>query len=125
MRYRAQSATGDFTFGVNGQNYLVDSPAAVGQAIMTTLKLLLGEWFLDTTQGVPWFSEVLGYGTQGLYDQLIQGVILSVEGVTPVNGIVAYTSSLNKTTRTLVIAAEVNTIYGVTSIVTSLPTGAQ
>jgi len=120
MRYRALSSTGDMSFGVNGANFLVDSPECVGQAILTTLKLLRGTWFLDLLQGVPWLTQVLGYGTQGLYDQLIQSVILSVPGVTPVGGIIAYTSTLNKTTRALTIAALVNTIYGPTQITTTL-----
>ena len=31
----------------------------IAQRISTRLKLLLGEWFLDTGAGVPWFDQIL------------------------------------------------------------------
>jgi hypothetical protein len=64
MRYRTLDANGDYTFGQNGANFLVNSPAAVGQAVLTRVKLMQGEWFLDQTAGTPYDTEILGAGTE-------------------------------------------------------------
>ena len=116
MRYRALDANGDYTFGQNGANFLIDSPAAVGQAVLTTLLLLQGEWFLDSTVGVPYNTGILGTGTEGTYDYVIQTAILSVTGVT---SIAEYTSSV--TNRQLSISALINTEYGQVTVTTTLP----
>lgn len=122
MRIRAVDANGDLTFGQNGQNYLVDSPAAVGLAIAERMGLFTGQWYLDLTAGTPWFTKVIGYGTQGLYDQMVQSVILGTQGVL---AILTYTSSEDRTARTLSVAALVQTIYGKVSVVeaVSMPSG--
>jgi hypothetical protein len=111
MRYRALSATGDYTFGAGGANFLADSPACVGQAVLTRLRQLQGEWFLDTTDGTPYAGQVLGAGTRPTYDQVIRRRILETPGVT---GIARYSSSLEG--RRLSIAATIDTAYGQTSI---------
>lgn len=115
MRYRALSPTGDMTFGQGGSNYLQNTPATVAQAVMTRLKLIKGEWFLDTTDGTPYPTEVLGYGTKKLYDTAIRKRILGTQGVT---SIVAYSSSV--TGRALSITATINTTYGQTTIEAAL-----
>lgn len=118
MRYRKLTATGDYTYGQNGQNFYVNTPAGVGQAIKTRLAFFLGQWYLDLTQGTPWFTEVIGFGTTGLYDQMLQQVILQTPGVL---AIVAYTSSLNGTTRALTVTTTVSTLYGNTTVTTTAP----
>lgn len=40
MRYRVLSPTGDYTFGQGPGEFLVNSPAAVAQAIGTRLRLM-------------------------------------------------------------------------------------
>jgi hypothetical protein len=69
MRYRALSADGDYTFGQGSKNFLVNSAAAAGQAVLTRLRLMKREWFLDNTEGTPYSDEILGTGTKALYDQ--------------------------------------------------------
>jgi hypothetical protein len=120
MRIRAVTATGDYTFGANGQNFLVNSIAAVGLAISDRLALFTGQWYLDLTAGTPWFTQVIGYGTKGLYDQMLQGVILGTQGVL---AILAYSSVEDATTRTLSVAATVQTIYGKTTVTNTVTTG--
>jgi hypothetical protein len=111
MRVRALSATGDMTFGQSQLNYLINTPQAVAQSAQTRLLLFLGEWFLDSSQGTPWDTQVLGKYTQGLYDSVIQSRITQTAGCT---GIVpgSYSSVLDTVKRTLTISCQINTQYG-------------
>lgn len=111
MRYRALDANGDMTFGQGSGNFLINSPEAVGQAVMTRLRLLTGEWFLDVEAGTPYSTQILGRNTTATYDQAIRERILDTEGVTD---LVNYSSSL--VGRRLSVAATINTIYGETTI---------
>lgn len=90
MRYRARSETGDYTFGRGSANFLVNSPACVGQLVEARLELWQGNWFLDTSDGMPWATEVLGTNTKPLYDLAIQQRILETPGVV---SIVSYQST--------------------------------
>ena len=110
MRYRALSASGDYQFGRAGI-FLTDTPEAVAQAILTRFKLWAGEWFLDTTEGTPYETQILGYGTQGNRDAVIRQRILETPGV---QEIVDYQSSV--TGRSMSVAARVSTIYGTTNV---------
>jgi hypothetical protein len=113
MRYRTLDANGDYVLGRGPQEFLVDSPAAVAQAVLTSLLLHQGEWFLDVTAGMPWETQVLGFGTGSLYDAAIKTLILGVQGVA---SIVQYFSSLNRAKRILTVTATINTIFGNTAI---------
>lgn len=115
MRYRTLTSESDYSFGQNGANFLVNSPAAVGQAVLTRLRLIAGEWFLDQTAGVPYDTEILGAGTGSTRDVAYQTAILQTQGV---NAIVDYASYLNPITREFIVAATIDTIYGVTTITT-------
>lgn len=115
MRYRALDTNGDYTFGQNAANFLVNSPEAVGQSVLTRLKLIEGEWFLDNTAGMPYDTEVIGTGTATTRDIAYQTEILQTPGV---SGIADYASYLSPTTRAFVCAATIDTIYGQTTIST-------
>jgi len=62
MKYRRLDVNGDMSFGAGVSNFLINSPEAVAQAVMTRLKLFQGEWFIDTEIGVPYNTKVLGFG---------------------------------------------------------------
>ena len=114
MKYRTLDPNGDYTFGATGE-FLINSPEAVAQAILTRLRLVAGEWFLDVTEGTPYKTEVLGYNTQGTRDLAIKNRILSTPGVTDM---IAYSSSVTAD-RKMFVSARVNTQYGPTSINTT------
>lgn len=118
MRVRAQDSSGDYTFGQDNQNFFVNSPEAVAQLVVTGLKLFQGEWFLDTSVGMPWMTDVIGFNTQSLYDTAIQNQILNTQGVT---GIENYSSSLNMETRHLEISCTILTAFGFANIATGIP----
>ncbi len=114
MRVRRLDADGDMTFGRGAANFYLDAPSGVGQCAVTRLKLILGEWFLDTTQGTDWGGKVLGRHSQKSYDDEIKRVILGTPGV---KSIVAYSSNLSADRR-LSISAQIMTIYSATDAVT-------
>ncbi|MBN3822360.1 hypothetical protein G3O00_01850 [Burkholderia sp. Ac-20384] len=117
MKYRKQDADGDYVFGGGANDFLVNTPEAVAQAVLTRLRLLRGEWFLDTTVGMPWATDVLGKYTSGTYDSAIRQCILGTQGVTEIT---SYSSSVDPSTRELTVAATITTIYGTTTVQATL-----
>ena len=86
-----------------------DSPDTVAQAVKTRLMLLRGEWFLDSTEGMPWQGEVLGKQPRASYDWAIRQRMLGTPGVT---GISDYASRLDPQSRGLSVTATLTTLYG-------------
>ena len=113
MRVRAVDKSGDMQFGSNQGNFLRNSPDAVAQIVGSRLSLWLGQWFLDTSQGMPWGTKVLGKYTGDTRDASIQSQVLGTPGVLK---IAAYSSSLNRDTRGFSWAATIDTLYGSVSI---------
>lgn len=112
MRYRALDANGDYVSGT-GADFLVNSSAAVAQAVKTSLALFAGEWFLDITAGMPWTTEVLGKYTSNYFDPVIKAQILDVSGVL---AITSYASTWTAANRNLSVSVSIVTIYGDTSL---------
>ena len=113
MRYRKLDVNGDYSFGHNGGDYLQNTPDTVAQAIKTRLCLWTGEWFLDTTYGVPYSSKVLGTGTLESYNSAIREAILNTIGVLRVN---SFFSWVDPNVRKAYVVATVDTIYGAVTI---------
>lgn len=109
MRYRTLSADGDYTFGQGAANFLVDSPAAIAQSVMTRLRLWTGEWFLDVEEGTPWTTEILGKDTRALYDRAIQTRVLETVGVESID---RYSSVFDTAARSLAVDMLITTKYG-------------
>ena len=65
-------------------------PEYAAQKIRQRFKLILGEWFLDTTKGVPWFQNVLIKNPNlELIKSLFRDEILNVPGIIGVKDIEA------------------------------------
>jgi hypothetical protein len=111
------SPTGDMTFGNGTGNFLINSPAGVAQLAGTRLALWTGQWFLDLTEGTPYSTQILGKGTQSLYDNALTQRILGTTGVT---AILSYQSQLNPSTRALTYSATLDTAYSTSTIVGDL-----
>lgn len=111
MRYRAMDANGDYQFGRSAGVMLTNSSAAVAQAVLTRLRLWTGEWFLDTTEGTPYFPDILGHNTAGTRDVAIKQRVLDTLGV---QSIVSYASSING--RDFSVSMLLDTAYGQATI---------
>lgn len=112
MRVRQQDANGDYLIG----QFFVDVSEAVGQVVQTRLMLFTREWFLDTGEGMPWRTDVLGKYTQKAYDTVVKQRILGTQGL---KSITSYSSVFDGNTRVLSINVSIDTIYGPTSIAAS------
>jgi len=119
MRVRKlDEETGDIV--TNGDIWKRDAEA-IAQNIKTRLKLFLGEYFRDITEGVPWFERE--DGTAGI---LVKGVsqaevesnlrnrILRTDGVIK---ILTFGTAYAQQERRFVVEASVLTEYGEASII--------
>ena len=109
MRYRKLSADDDYTFGHGGADMHRDTPETAAQAVVTRLRLLTGEFFLDLTEGTPYNPAVLGRHTKQSYDYAIRKRVLETEGVT---GIEEYESLFDGESRALTVIMRINTRFG-------------
>lgn len=109
MRYRRLGDDRDYVLGRGAADLMRDVPEAVAQAVVTRLRLLAGEWFLDLQEGMPYAQAVFGRHTQASYDLAVRGRILGTEGV---RSITAYDSGVDPETRRLTIAVTIDTVYG-------------
>lgn len=113
MRYRKLSPTGDYTFGGGLQNFYIDVPAAVGQAVETRLRLWAGEWSFDTSQGTPYLSGVIGKHSTQDADQTIQAEVNATQGMVDIQ---KYESIRNTEKRSFAVQITIDTIYGPTVV---------
>ena len=109
MQYRKLSATGDYVFGRGKADFLINLPETVGQAVITRLRLWQGEWFVDTIDGTPWGTQVLGKYTAATRDVAIRVRVLGTPGV---NAILSYNTNVDDQTRRFSAQIVIDTIYG-------------
>ena len=109
MRYRKLNADADYVFGHGGADLHQDTPETVAQAVVTRLRLLTGEWFLDLTEGTPYNPSVLGKHTKQSYDHAVRKRVSETQGVTDIE---EYESIFDGETRRLSVNLRINTLYG-------------
>jgi hypothetical protein len=110
MKYRALDERGDYTFG---SRKFLTKHEAVAQAITTRLRLLYGEWWENTADGLPLFQQILGaYGgdkARATVDLLISE---RIQGTQDVTALLAYESSFDPDTRLYSASCTVKTAFG-------------
>jgi hypothetical protein len=108
LRVRKLDENGDRVFGHSQGDFLVNSPEGVAQCVLTRLKLYVGDWFLNTSDGTPWYTRVFGKRTESVRDAVIKARILGTPGVT---GIVSYSSQVSRDLRHFSVQCQVLTAY--------------
>ncbi len=111
MRYRILSADDDYTFGGGQLDFYRDVPAAVGQAAKTRLLLWLGEWFLNTAEGTPYLTGILGKHPKSTADATIRNRVINTQGIVSIEN---YVSTIDPDVRSLSVQMDIKTIYGPT-----------
>jgi hypothetical protein len=61
MKMRRINSDGEPQYGQGKQDFK-QGIDAVAQAIQTRLKLFYGEWWEDTTDGLPLWTDIIGFG---------------------------------------------------------------
>lgn len=80
------------------------------QDVLQRLRMFLGEWFLDNTQGVPWWQKIMTKNPkQSDIDAILQNVILGTPGVQLLTN---YSSLVDRATRRLTITFVCQTTNG-------------
>ncbi len=113
MRYRKLDADDDYQFGNGLKDFHINIPEAVGQACVTRVKLIEGEWFLDLSDGTAMFTGVMGKRSKEQADNTIRRRLQLTQGFT---GIAEFDSSINGDNREYKVRCSIDTIYGPTSL---------
>jgi hypothetical protein len=101
--------TGDLVVQ-NGDLMIVSNGERVAQQVLITLREWLGEWFLKTSDGVPYLEYILVKNPNEAHvRQILSEAIQSVEGV---KGVTELEFAFNRILRTLTVSYEIATDYG-------------
>lgn len=66
----------------NNQVLLNEGAEAIRQHLLTRFQLFFGEWFLDITEGVPWYQDILiKKPAFSVVQEILKDVILDTPGV--------------------------------------------
>lgn len=102
-------ATGDLVLH-DGDVLLIDNAERVAQQILITLRFWLGEWFLDTKDGIPYLEYVLVKSPNLLHiRQIFMEAMEKVDGVKRVEEM---NLAFDVKNRSLRVDYEVSTDYG-------------
>ena len=75
----------DLVLDANGNIAMAAPPYAIAQDVASAVKLFLGELWYDTTQGIPYWTQILGkLPPASLLIELINQAALTVSGVVTV-----------------------------------------
>lgn len=95
---------------VNNQLVIIDGRAGIAQNLRQRFQFFLGEWFLDTSLGVPWIQEILVKGPLlQVVQELLKNVVLTCPGVLSLN---TFVFNFNRQTRKANIILSASTIDG-------------
>lgn len=93
-----------------GDLIIIDNAERVAQQVLITLREWLGEWFLKTSDGIPYLEYILVKNPNEAHiRQILTQAIESVEGVKDVTEL---EFAFNHVLRTLAVAYEIDTDYG-------------
>ncbi len=94
----------------DGDLMLIDNAERVAQQILITLRFWFGEWFLDTTKGVPYLEYILVKNPNVNHiQQILTEAIVSVSGVQRVTSMEI---EFDRQNRRLAVEYEAETEYG-------------
>lgn len=111
MTVRLLDSNGDIT--TSGRQFTTEVEE-VAQTVQTRLRLYLGEYFRDVTDGTPWWESILGkQGTLSSKEAIIKNRIVRTEGVTK---LIEFKTDFDINTRAYTVTAGILTQYGSTTV---------
>jgi len=103
-------ATGDIDFSTKEPTLITDVATAVRQRLHIRLNTFEGEWFYDSSVGVPYFQDILGQQfSQSIIDNTLRRTIIETEDVIELT---EYSSSFDRMSRTYNLSFTVTTSTG-------------
>ena len=94
----------------NGDIMMIDNAERVAQMILITLRFWLGEWFLNTTEGVPYLEYILvKQPNMAHIRQILTEQVQSVDGVKAVTNMEL---TFDQRERNLLVEYTADTDYG-------------
>jgi hypothetical protein len=106
------NSSGDIYLGADGNLVILSGIQAIAAACVTACLTQLGECVLQTEVGLPNFQTVwVGSPDYAIWETYLQNTLLNVDGVTSVQSI-----AISPANNTLTFVAQINTIYGSTTI---------
>ncbi len=107
MTVRLLDSDGDIT--TSGQQFTTEVEE-IAQTVQTRLRLFLGEYFRNVTEGTPWWESILGkQGTLSSKEAILKNRAIRTEGVT---GLAKFTTDFDINTRAYTVKAVILTQYG-------------
>lgn len=107
MQVRRLNESGDLV--TRGKMFLTGREA-IAQTIVTRLKLFLGEYFRDVTDGTPWFQQILGkFENLNAVEAILRNRIARTQGVVR---LLSFAMQYDLGSRTLSVQSQVLTVYG-------------
>ena len=86
----------------------------IEQTIRTRLRLFLGEYFRDISDGTPWFEQILGKGTSmSAREAALRNRILRTPGVVRLT---SFSTDFNVDTRKYTVTAGALTTFGLLTV---------
>ncbi|UTC25956.1 phospholipase [Phage vB_KsaM-C1] len=111
MTVRRLDESGDIT--TQGTQFLT-GVEEIEQTIRTRLRLFLGEYFRDITDGTPWFEQILGKGTpMSAREAALRNRILRTPGVVRLT---SFSTDFDIDTRKYTVTAGALTTYGLVTV---------
>jgi len=106
--------TGDI---VTSGDQFISGVEEIAQTVKTRLRLFLGEYFRDVTDGTPWWESILGKdGTLSSKEAIIKSRILRTDGVVR---LVSFSTDFDINTRVYTVNAGILTTFGITELTVS------
>jgi len=115
MTVRLLDADGDIS--TSGQQFATGREE-IAQTVQTRLRLFLGEYFRDVTDGTPWWESILGKeGTLSSKEAIIKSRIVRTEGI---EQLIEFSTDFDINTRAYSVSAGILTPYGTTYFTVSV-----
>lgn len=107
MITRRLDASGDIV--TRGQIFF-DEREAIAQTCVTRLRLFLGEYFRDITDGTPWFQSILGkFESLNAVEAILRNRIVRTPGVVR---LLSFSLDYDLASRTITVSSFVLTEFG-------------
>ena len=75
------NSSGDLDF-TNNNFVLVEGSEEIKQLVQVRISTFLGEWFLDSSRGIPWFQDILKKNPNPvIVDAVLKNTVLETDGI--------------------------------------------